>query len=152
MNDLSVDLDANDRLLLQMLERDARLTNARLAEPLRLSPSAVSRRIQRLEAMGAIMGYGARINPQVSGKTTLAFIEIRLASQRESVLEEFERAVQACPAVCECHLMTGEADYLLRVAVTDTVDYERIYRKHIASLPHVVSIKSAFAMRSLKMP
>ena len=120
-----------------------------MAQRIGLSPSACFRRLQRLEAQGVIAGYAAELDGEAIGKPTTVFIEITLNSQRDAALDAFERAVQACPDILECHLMSGTADYLLRVAVANTEDYERIHRKHLAAFPHVARIRSMFALRSV---
>lgn len=142
-----MELDRVDRQMLAVLQAEGRITNAELAERVHLSPSACLRRLQRLETSGVIEGYAARLNTRAVGKPTTVFIEITLNSQRDAALDAFERAVAACPDILECHLMSGDADYLLRVAVADTEDYERVHRKHLAAFPHVARIRSMFALR-----
>jgi len=144
-----MELDRTDRQILTLLQAEGRITNAELAERVHLSASGCLRRLQRLEEAGVIDGYGAVLNPRAIGKPTTVFIEITLNSQRDAALDAFERAVQACPDILECHLMSGTADYLLRVAVANTEDYERIHRKHLAAFPHVARIRSMFALRSV---
>lgn len=142
-------LDRIDHQMLGVLQAQGRLSNAELAERVNLSPSACLRRLQRLESSGVIAGYAALLDPQAINRATTVFIEVTLSSQRDAALDAFERAVQACPDVLECHLMSGDADYLLRVAVANTQDYERVHRKHIAAFPHVARIRSMFALRSV---
>jgi DNA-binding Lrp family transcriptional regulator len=144
-----MELDKTDRAILATLQAEGRLPNADLAPRVGLSPSACLRRLQRLEQEGVIEGYAAVLNAAAIGKPTSVFIEVTLTSQRDSALDDFERAVAACADVLECHLMSGDADYLLRVAVADTQDYERIHRRYIAAFPHVARIRSAFALRTL---
>lgn len=144
-----MELDAIDKKLVRSLQSDGRLTNAELASRIGLSASACLRRLQRLEQSGVIAGYTALIDGAAIGKPTTVFIEITLASQVSTALDAFERAVAACDDVLECHLMSGDFDYLLRVAVADMRDYERVYRQRIAALPHVARIRTAFAMRAV---
>lgn len=144
-----MNLDKLDRDLLRALQADGRLSNADLAQRIGLSPSACFRRLQRLEAQGVIAGYVANLNGEAIGKPTTVFIEVTLASQVSTVLDAFERAVAACDDVLECHLMSGDFDYLLRVAVADMRDYERVHRQRIAAFPHVARIRTAFAMRAV---
>lgn len=145
-------IDKTDRLILTLLQAEGRLPNADLAERVHLSPSACLRRLQRLEEDGVIEGYSAILNPHAIERPTTVFIEITLNSQRDAALDAFERAVQACPDILECHLMSGDADYLLRVAVANTEDYERVHRKHLAAFPHVARIRSMFALRAVMKP
>lgn len=144
-----MNLDKLDRDLLRLLQADGRLSNAELAQRIGLSPSACFRRLQRLEEQGVIAGYAADLNGEAIGKPTTVFIEVTLASQVSTALDAFERAVAACDDVLECHLMSGDFDYLLRVAVADMRDYERVHRQRIAAFPHVARIRTAFAMRAV---
>jgi DNA-binding Lrp family transcriptional regulator len=142
-------LDKLDRELLRLLQADGRLTNAELAQRIGLSASAAFRRLQRLEQSGVIAGYSATLDGEAIGKPTTVFIEVTLASQVSTALDAFERAVAACDDVLECHLMSGDFDYLLRVAVADMRDYERVHRQRVAAFPHVARIRTAFAMRAV---
>ena len=144
-----MELDKLDSELLRLLQNDGRLTNAELAQRIGLSPSACFRRLQRLEQSGVISGYAALIDGGAIGRPTTVFIEVTLASQGSAALDAFERAVAACPDVLECHLMSGDFDYLLRVAVADMRDYERVHRHQVAAFPHVARIRTAFAMRAV---
>lgn len=149
MSNTGVAIDALDRKLLALLQADGRLTHAQLGQQIGLSASACTRRLQRLEEAGVVEGYFARLNGAAIGRPTTVFIEVTLSSQGSSALDAFERAVAACPDVLECHLMSGDFDYLLRVAVADMRDYERLHREHIAAFPHVARVRTAFAMRAV---
>lgn len=144
-----MDLDKIDRELLRSLQADARATNAELAQRIGLSPSACLRRLQRLERSGVIRAYTAVLDGEALGRGSTVFIEVTLTGQSGAVLDAFERAVAACPDVLECHLMSGDFDYLLRVAVADMRDYERVHRQHVAAFPHVARVRTAFAMRAV---
>jgi Lrp/AsnC family leucine-responsive transcriptional regulator len=144
-----MNIDKLDRDLLRALQANGRLSNAELAQRIGLSPSACFRRLQRLEEQGVIAGYVADLDGEAIGKPTTVFIEVTLASQVSTALDAFERAVAACDDVLECHLMSGDFDYLLRVAVADMRDYERVHRQRIAAFPHVARIRTAFAMRAV---
>jgi Lrp/AsnC family transcriptional regulator, leucine-responsive regulatory protein len=149
MHHMNIDLDRIDRDLLRLLQADGRLSNAALAEQVALSPSACLRRLQRLETSGVIQGYRAALSAVAIGRPTTVFIEVTLNSQGTGALDAFERAVAACPDVLECHLMSGDFDYLLRVAVADLADYERLHRQQLAAFPHVARVRTAFAMRAV---
>jgi DNA-binding Lrp family transcriptional regulator len=140
-------LDRIDRRLLALLQADGRVTNTELAREVGLSQSACLRRVQGLEKAGVIEGYGALLNHAALGKAETVFIEITLASQSEQALDAFERAAAASPDILECHLMAGDYDYLLRVAVADAADYERLHRKQLAAFPHVARIRTHFSLR-----
>lgn len=144
-----MNIDKIDRDILRLLQADGRLPNAELAQRVGLSASACFRRLQRLEQDRVISGYHATLDGDAIGKPTTVFIEVTLSSQGSAALDAFERAVAACDDVLECHLMSGDFDYLLRVAVADMRDYERVHRQRVAAFPHVARIRTAFAMRAV---
>jgi len=144
-----IELDATDRNILSRLQADGRMTNAELAERVHLSPSACLRRVHRLEAQGVISGYAMLVNAEALGLGTTVFVEVTLTGQAEDLLSEFETAVCEVPAVMECYLMAGDADYLMRVVVADVQDFERIHKEYLSRLPHVARIRSIFAMRTV---
>jgi Lrp/AsnC family leucine-responsive transcriptional regulator len=143
-------LDAIDRRILETLQKQGRLSNQELSERVGLSPSASHRRVQRLEEEGYIKGYVALLDPKKLGRTTTVFVEITLAGQADEVLDAFEKAVQRIPEVLECHLMSGSADFLLKVAALDTEDFARIHRRSLATIPGVQGIQSSFALRTVR--
>ena len=144
-----LELDGHDRSILTLLQRDARMANVQLAESVGLSPSACLRRVQRLEREGVIAHYVALLDPRRLGRASTVFIEVTLDSQREEVLAAFEKAAAGCRDILECHLMAGDFDYLLRAAVDGPHDYERLHKQELSRLPHVVRIKSGFALRTV---
>ena len=142
-------LDATDRRILGVLQKQGRISNAELAERIHLSPSACHRRGQRLEAEGYIDAYVALLNARKLDRPTTVFVEITLSGQADEVLEAFEREVRRVPDVLECHLMAGTADYLLKVVAQDTEDFARIHRQYLARLPGVAQMHSSFALRTV---
>ena len=144
-----MELDTIDHVILRVLQEDGRTTNADLAATVGLSPSACHRRVRRLESDGVIDRYAALVNRAAVGRGVSVFVEISLESQREELLDRFEAAVTSVPHVMSCHLMAGEADYLVHVMCVDVADYERIHRQHLASLPHVARLRSSFAIRQV---
>ncbi|MGV1833202.1 Lrp/AsnC family transcriptional regulator [Rhizobium rhizogenes] len=143
------ELDAMDRSILRVLQQNARITNAELAEKVGLSPSACSRRLDILEKDGVISGYHARLSHKALDYKMIAMVHISLSGQFAKTLSEFEAAVKLCPNVLGCYLMSGEYDYILRIAARDLEDYERIHRDWLSALPHVVKINSSFALREV---
>jgi Lrp/AsnC family leucine-responsive transcriptional regulator len=141
-------LDETDRKILTLLQRNGRMTNAELAERIHLSPSACLRRVRRLEDEGVIEGYVMLVNQEAIGRPTNVFVEIAINSQSEDSLDAFEAAVRACPDVMECHLMSGEADYLLRVVAVDPADFERVH-KTLTRLPGLARTRSSFVLRTV---
>ncbi len=146
---MRADLDATDRVILNELQVDGRITNAALAEKVHLSPSACLRRVRRLEQTDVISGYTTLLNRAAIGRSTTVFVEVSLTGQQEDLLAEFEREVGNCPEVMSCHLMAGIADYVLYVVADDVEDYERIHRTHLSRLPGVAQIRSSFSLRAV---
>jgi len=146
---MSIDLDATDRRILGVLQKDGRITNADLSERVNLSPSACHRRVQRLEEDGFIASYVALLDTRKMGRPTTVFVEITLQSQAEDLLDAFEREVARVPDILECHLMAGTADYLIKIMAQDTEDFARIHRQHLSRLPGVRQMQSSFALRTV---
>lgn len=142
-------LNSTDISIIRELQRDGRITNSELAERVGLSQSACSRRLDNLEKTGVIRGYHARLSNQVLGYRATVIVHISLSGQSEKQLEEFEAAVRKCPNVLVCYLMSGEYDYILRIAARDLEDYERIHKKWLSAMPHVTRINSSFALRDV---
>lgn len=142
-------LDRTDRRILDELQRDGRIANADLAEKVGLSQSACLRRVRALEEAGVIERYVALLDRAHIGRSLDIFVEISLHSQASEVLARFEQAVARSPEIMECHLMAGDADYLLRVAAADPIDFERIHRDHLTRLPGVSRMRSSFAIRTV---
>lgn len=142
-------LDNTDRRILQVLQRQGRISNAELSEKVNLSASACHRRVQRLESEGYIKDYVALLDARKMAVPTTVFVEITLQGQADDVLDAFERAVSRIPDVLECHLMAGTADYILKVVAENTDDFARIHRQHLARLPGVAQMQSSFALRTV---
>lgn len=143
-------LDRFDKAILQALQHEGRIPNSTLAERVSLSESACLRRVRALEESGLIEGYTALISQHKAGCPVNVFISITLERQDESDLRKFEDSVRTIPEVMECYLMTGDYDYLLRVVVADTEDFERLHNKHLTRLPGVARVHSSFALRTVQ--
>ncbi|MGH6968998.1 MAG: Lrp/AsnC family transcriptional regulator [Stellaceae bacterium] len=143
-------LDVIDRRILGRLQDNARLTNVELAEAVGLSPSPCLRRVRALEETGTIRRYVALLDPAAVGLPVSVFVNVTLERQIESALERFEVAILKRPEVMECYLMTGDADYLLRIVTADLSAYERFLVEHLTRVPGVASIKSSFALKQVK--
>jgi Lrp/AsnC family leucine-responsive transcriptional regulator len=124
---MTEELDAIDRRILGVLQKDSRITNAELSERVNLSASACHRRVQRLEEDGFIAAYVALLDARKMGRPTTVFVEITLQSQAEELLDAFEREVARIPDILECHLMAGTADYLIKIMAEDTEDFARSF-------------------------
>jgi len=143
-------MDRIDRLILRELQRDGRLSNVELAQRIHLSESATLRRVRALEEAGLINRYVALLNAQKVGFATNVFVSITLHRQDQKDLQAFEEAVRRVPEVMECYLMTGESDYLVRVACRDPADFERLHSQHLTRLPGVARVQSSLALRVVR--
>ena len=146
---MDASLDATDRRILHVLQREGRITNAELSDRVNLSPSACHRRVQRLEEDGYIARYVALLDTRKIGKPTTVYVEITLQGQADELLDAFEREVARVPDILECHLMAGQADYLLKIMAEDTEDFARIHRQYLSRLPGVRQMHSSFALRTV---
>lgn len=146
----SPSLDEIDRRILVELQRDGRLTNHDLAGRIGVSASPCWRRVRALEEAGVIKGYAALVDPAALGLNVSVFTQVSLERQEKKALQVFEAAVGEWPEIMECYLMTGDADYLLRVVVPDLAAYERFLMARLTRIRGIASIKSSFALRSVK--
>ena len=145
-------MDRVDRRLLEILQREGRLSNAALAERVHLSPSPCLRRVKALEEDGVIEGYRAVVGRESVGLGLTVFVEIKVEGHSDRLAEEIEAAVNAMPEVVACHIVSGAADFLLEVVVPDLRSYERLLLGSLLKLPAVVDVRSNFAIRTVKAP
>jgi Lrp/AsnC family transcriptional regulator, leucine-responsive regulatory protein len=143
-------LDRTDRAILNLLQKDSRITNAELAERVRLSPSPCLRRVRALEEAGIIRQYVALLDPVKVGMGLLAYVTVKLEKRGRMNPDAFDRAVQSWPEVLSCYSMTGDMDYLLRVAVEDLEHFNRFIRESVLKQSGVVDVKSSFALERVK--
>ncbi|MGQ0533987.1 MAG: Lrp/AsnC family transcriptional regulator [Caulobacteraceae bacterium] len=147
--DSPVQLDDFDHRILIELERDGVLTAAALSERVGLSPSACHRRVKAMEAAGVIEGYAAILSEKALGRSATVFVAVTLDNQKSETMAAFERGVAKCHEVQDCHLMTGESDYLLRIVIADDDSYERVHRETLSRLPGVRRLVSNFTIRTV---
>jgi len=143
-------MNKTEAKILQLLQKNCRMPIAELAERINLSTSACHRRVKLLEESGKIGGYSARLNARELGYRVLVYAEISLNAQSDECLNNFEKAVKDCPEILECHLMAGDADYLIKIAARSTDHYERIHRRTLSHLPGISKIKSNFVLRTIQ--
>ena len=144
------EIDQIGARILQELGRDGRISNIELAERVGLSPSACLRRVQELERSGVIAGYRAVLNPAALGVGFVAYIAVGLSEHSKEAQEGFERSISRSPEVRECHNITGNVEYLLRVEARDLADYKHFHTEVLGALPQVKSITSYVVMGSPK--
>lgn len=140
-------LDKHDRKILACLQRNGRITNQDLAEEVGLSPSPCLRRVRQLEDSNVISDYVALVDPDSLGLSVSAFVRIRLDRQDDRHLDDFEGAIVGFPEVMECYLMSGEADYQLRVLVRSLDEYEQFLRHRLTKLAGISEVTTSFALR-----
>jgi Lrp/AsnC family leucine-responsive transcriptional regulator len=150
MKTLKFDLDEIDRRILMALQGNAKLRNVELADAVGLSASPCLRRVKHLEDTGVIRGYATLVDPEAIGLPVSVFVQVTLEKQAESSLEAFETHIAGWPEVMECYLMTGDADYLLRVVAADLTAYQEFLMQKLTRVAGVASIKSSFALRRIQ--
>lgn len=143
-------MDATDLKILAALQRDGSLSNVELARLVHLSPSPCLARVKALRQSGVIRRYVALVDPEAIGLGVSVFISISLREQSTAALAEFERRIEACDEVMECYLMTGDADYLLRVVVSDIRALERFILDRLSPIPGVEKIRSSFTLKQVR--
>lgn len=140
-------MDELDWRIVDGLQTNGRMTNQELADRVGLSPSPCLRRIKRLEEEGVITSYVALVNPEAVGLSVTAFVRVRLNQQDDRNLARFETAVSDFAEVMECYLMTGEADYQLRVLVSSLGAFEDFLRHKLTKVEGVAQVTTSFALR-----
>ena len=143
-------MDMIDTKILQSLQSEGHMSMSRLSERVGLSLSACHRRVKLLEASGMISGYAARLDRMKIGLELQIFIEIKIVSTRQENIEAFEASIAEMPEILECHLISGEFDYLVRVASRDTKAYEHLYRNRLSSIPSVSEMKTLLTVSTVK--
>lgn len=146
----STKLDPTDLRILRELQADGRLTIQMLSDRIGLSPSPVARRVRALEDRGVIKGYTAIIDEKLLGFDVSVFVSVRLDKQVDDALGAFERAIAGFPEVVDCWLMTGNRDYLLRVATSDLGEFGRFLTGKLTKTPGVALIESSIPLRRAK--
>ncbi|MFA6313993.1 MAG: Lrp/AsnC family transcriptional regulator [Sterolibacterium sp.] len=145
-----MNLDKFDLAILSILRQDARASLQDISARVRLSTTACWTRVKKMETAGVIQGYTVRIDPAALGFTETVMVQVTLDSHSDDAVESFSRALEEIPEVVEAYLMSGEYDYLFRIAVRDTRDYERLLRERLYRIPGIRLSKSSFVLRRLK--
>ena len=145
-----MDLDYKDKHLLEELQRNSRITNAELAKRIGLSPSSTLERVKKLEISGFIDKYIAILNPRKAGYSCFTFVEVKLARHGETPVENFISSIALIPEVLECHHITGEADFLLKVVTKDIPAYEELILHQLSALTNVQTMKTSVVLSTFK--
>ena len=143
-------LDKIDKHILNILQENGRITNAELANRVGMSPPPMLERVRKLENKGIIKKYVALIDPDSVSKGTMALVSVSLDRHRIKSIDQFTQAIDTLPEVMECYHITGEDDYLLKVAVKDINEYENFILKKLTKLPALSKIKTSFILSTVK--
>ena len=143
-------LDDRDKQILTLLQRDSRISNAELAETVGMSASALWRKIRALEDAGVITGHTIRVNHAAMGLEFQAIVHVELMRHNPEDIQDFIRAVRACPEVQDCYATTGRADYHLRILCADLAAYNRFLDDFLFRLPAVSSAQTNVVLKSIK--
>jgi Lrp/AsnC family leucine-responsive transcriptional regulator len=148
MEHSSMKFDRTDRRILDILQRDARISNLELAERVGLSPTPCARRVKRLEESGLMRGHVTLLHQSRLGLKLTAYIGITMDRHTPDRFEAFEEEVSSYPEVMECSVVTGQsADYLLKAVVADMEYYERFLLGKLTRIPGVTGVHSSFELR-----
>ena len=143
-------MDNLDRKILQVLQADSRTSLHDIGQAVGLSPSPCWGRIKKMEEAGVIEGYTVRLNAQALGLGETVLVQVTLDNHSDNTLEKFGETLASIPEVIEAWLVSGEYDYLLRIAVKDTKDYERLLRERLYKIKGIRHSQSSFVLRTLK--
>jgi Lrp/AsnC family transcriptional regulator, leucine-responsive regulatory protein len=144
------DLDDKDRILLQCLQEDARITNTELAQRVELSPTGLQKRLRKLEEAGIVKRYVTLLDREAIGFDMLCFVQVTLQRHEPEAIERFKGAVQQMPAVLECHHITGEYDYLLKIVVQNRRQLETFLVETLTPMPGMDKIRTSLVLREIK--
>lgn len=143
-------LDRIDVKILEQLQANGRITHTELADKVGLSATPCSERVKTLERLGYIESYGAKLNPRLLHLELLVFVEITLLRTSPAVFEEFSQAIVALPQVLECHLVSGNFDYLVKARVADMAAYRKLLGETLLTLPGVSDSRTYVVMEEVK--
>lgn len=143
-------LDRIDRQILDILQKEGRIATSELASRVNLSTTPCSERVKRLERDGVITGYHARLNPAYVDRNLLVFLEIKLSAKSGDVFDQVARDLVAIPEVLECHLISGEFDYLVKARLKEMSAYRRLLGDLLKKLPSSASSHSYIVMEEIK--
>lgn len=144
------ELDRIDLKILDLLQRDGRIAMTELAQRVGLSPTPCTERVRRLEREGVITGYHARVDPHALGKNLLVFVEIKLSAKSGDVFDRVKKELMFVPEVMECHLVSGDFDYLIKARLAEMGEYRQLLGNILLKLPAAAESRSYIVMEELK--
>lgn len=143
-------LDEVDISILKELQAEGRISNVELARRVQLSPPSVLQRVRRLEETGLIRDYVTRLNPAVVGLKLTVFVHVSLSLGADKPIESFRKAVKEIPEVLECHQVSGEYDFLIKIVASDMPAYEKLVREQLSTIKGIGKIYSSFVIQTSK--
>lgn len=143
-------LDSTDRHILNLLQQDARMTIKEIASQLNLSTTPIFERIKRLERNGVISRYVAILDPKLVHKKLSAFVQISIIDHSRVGLEAFTQQVITYPEVMECHHVTGDSDFILKIVVEDIERYNQFVTEKLSNVPNIGKVQSSFSLSTSK--
>jgi len=143
-------IDRIDKYILKLLQSNGRISNIELSKAISLSPTPCLERVKRLEKNGYIKGYTALLDPKALGAELLVFVEITLTRNSSDIFNEFNQAVILLPPVLECHLVSGNFDYLIKARVANMEEYRKFLGETLLTLPGVADSRSYVVMEEVK--
>ncbi|KAA3655037.1 MAG: winged helix-turn-helix transcriptional regulator [Proteobacteria bacterium] len=144
------ELDRLDRKILDLLQKNGRLPMTELADKVGLSSTPCTERVRRLEREGVITGYHAHVSPAALGKPLLVFVEIKLSAKSGDVFDKVKKEMMFIPEVMECHLVSGEFDYLIKARISQMTEYRRLLGNILLKLPGAAESRSSVVMEEIK--
>ena len=142
--------DAIDRKILQILQKNAKITNAQLSKEIGLSPAPTLERVKKLENSGVIMSYHAKLNPHEVGLGVTTFVQVTLVGHKKQFIEGFVAHINEIPEVVECHHITGQGDFLLKVVASDIPRYQQLMLERISEIDEIDSMESIIILQTFK--
>lgn len=142
-------LDSIDHKILNIVQKNAKITNLDLAARINLSPTACLGRVKKLENSGVISGYKAEIDPSKAGYSISGLVLMRINNNTKKAATDFSEAVNNSPSIIECHMTAGKIDYIAKVYAKDFQHYEVIVKDELAALPHIASMETLFLFSNL---
>ena len=143
-------INQKDKQIIGELQDNSRITNAELAKRVGLSPSSTLERVKKLETSGLIEKYITLLNPRKAGYNCFTFVEVKLARHGETPVDDFFKSIAIMDEILECHHITGEADFLLKVATKDIPAYEELILHQLSALPNVQNMKTSVVLSTFK--
>ncbi|MGB3618618.1 MAG: Lrp/AsnC family transcriptional regulator [Catalinimonas sp.] len=145
-----VKFDQIDRKILQILQKNAKITNAQLSKEIGLSPAPTLERVKKLENSGVIMSYHAKLNLHEIGLGVTTFVQVTLVGHKKQFIEGFVSQINAIPEVIECHHITGQGDFLLKIVASDIPRYQQLMLEHISEIDEIDSMVSIIILQTFK--